>query len=47
MYSGKVIAEILNTAHSCSRDSPATAWLTSERPDKVIPVPKISALCGA
>ena len=34
----------LNTAQSCSRNGPATAWLTLERPEKVMPVPKISTL---
>jgi hypothetical protein len=33
MYSDNWIPEILNTTHSCSRDSPATVWLTSERPE--------------
>jgi hypothetical protein len=47
MYSDNLIPELPNTAHSCSQDGLATAWLLSERPQSVIPVPKISTLLGA
>ena len=40
MYSANLIPELTNTAHSCSRDCPATAWLTSERPGNVTHLPK-------
>jgi hypothetical protein len=40
VYSENLSADFPNTAHSSSRDGPATAWLTSERPDNVIPVPE-------
>ena len=32
MYSDNVIPELPKTAHNYNQDSPATAWLTSERP---------------
>lgn len=35
-----LISELPNTAHSCSRHGPASAWLTSERPSDVIPIPQ-------
>ena len=44
MYPDNLILELTNTAHSCSQYDPATAWPTAERPDNVIPVPKISTL---
>lgn len=44
MYSDDLIPELPKTAHSCRRDGPATAWLPSERPGNVMPVPKISTL---
>jgi hypothetical protein len=46
MYSDNLIPELPNTGHSSIRDGPATAWLTSEWPGNVIPVPKISTLLG-
>jgi hypothetical protein len=44
MCPDNLITELPNIAHDCIRDGPATAWLMSERPDNVIPVPKISTL---
>jgi hypothetical protein len=46
-YEYNLIPELLNTSRSCNRDGPATAWLTLERPVKVMPFPKIPTLFGA
>jgi hypothetical protein len=46
MYSDNLIPQLLNTAQSCSRHSPAAAWLTLAWPGNVLPVPETSALLG-
>jgi hypothetical protein len=40
MYLDNLRAKLTNIAHSSSRDGPVSAWLTSEEPDNVVPVPK-------
>ena len=35
-----LIPEFPNTAHGCSQHGPATPWLTSKWPEKVIPMPE-------
>jgi hypothetical protein len=41
-----LISELLNTAHSCGRHGPVTAWFSSARPGYAISVPKTSTLGG-
>jgi hypothetical protein len=44
--SGNLIHELPNTAYSCIRHGPVTAWSRSARPGNVIPVPKTSTFDG-
>ena len=45
--SGNLIPELLDTAYSCVRHGPVTAWFGSARSGNIIPVPKTYSLLGS
>jgi hypothetical protein len=47
MYSDNLIPELPDTAHRYNQDGLVTAWLTSEWPGNIIPIPEVPTLLGA